>query len=113
MGTRTHTNVIYREGQAPETVTTEIETSPILLSKTGFQDLCWARLGGGTAGMARFSEILEGCRDSESGALRAVYRRYDAADTFNKTNVTTMLTVIGALLNPGEAAAILNNWPEA
>lgn len=86
-------------------------TRPIPLSKTAFMDLCWANLGGGATGMARFDEILEACRTTP-GAIRSACRRYEAADIFEKSNVAQMFAVIASVLEEGEADAILNNWPE-
>lgn len=90
---------------------------PVILSKTAFQDYAVAQLGGGTTGMARFTAIMDATRDSQSGAVRFAFARYEAAQTFEKTNTATLTGVMAADSTGGhitteERTAILDNWPE-
>lgn len=92
--------------------------SPRILSKTAFQDHAVAQLGGGLTGMARFTEIMDSTRDSQSGAVRFAYARYQAALTLEKENTASLTAVMAADTQTGhlttdERAAILDNWPEA
>lgn len=91
---------------------------PLILSKTAFQDHAVSQLGGGLTGMGRFTAIMDATRDSASGAVRFAYARYQAAQTFEKTNTASLTAVMAADTQTGhlttdERAAILDNWPEA
>lgn len=85
---------------------------PMLLSKTAFQDLSVAHLGAGMTGMARFQAIMDACAGG-SGAIKFCFSRYEAAQTFEKTQVAnfTAIMVAAAIMTQAEADAILNNWP--
>lgn len=92
--------------------------APRVLTKTSFQDYCIGQLGGSTTGMARFTEIMDATRDSTSGAVRFAYARYEAAQTFEKSNTAALTTIMAAddttgHLTADERTAILNNWPVA
>lgn len=92
--------------------------SPRILSKTAFQDYAVSQLGGSITGMARFTEIMDATRDSSSGAVRFAFARYEAAQTFEKTNTAILTTIMAGdsqagHLTSAERAAILDNWPEA
>lgn len=98
------------------TAETPYQARPLVLSKTAFQDYAISRLGGGLAGMARFTEIMDATRDSSSGAVRFAFARYEAAQTFEKEN-TALLTAVmaadstGGHITEAERTAILDNWP--
>jgi hypothetical protein len=91
--------------------------TPRVLSKTAFQDYAVTQLGGGTTGMARFTEIMDATRTSESGAVRFAFSRYEAADKFEKTNTATLTAIMAAdtatvgHITDDERDAILENWP--
>jgi hypothetical protein len=104
------------------TVTTETidapDAAPRVLSKTAFQDYAVSQLGGGSTGMARFTEIMDATRDSASGSVRFAFARYEAAATFEKTNTETLTAIMAADSQPGhitsaERTAIIDNWPAA
>lgn len=91
---------------------------PFIFSKTAFQDHAVAQLGGGLIGMGRFTAVMDATRDSASGAVRFAYARYQAAQTFEKTNTASLTAVMAADTQTGhlttdERTAILDNWPEA
>lgn len=91
---------------------------PLILSKTAFQDYAVLQLGGGEAGMARFTEIMDATSASASGAVRFAYARYEAASTFEKTNTATLTAIMAGDTQTGhltadERTAILDNWPAA
>lgn len=125
----TRTEVIYRKNPAytpggtepemlSETVEYEVSTAPQVLSKTAFQDYAISQLGGGLAGMGRFTEIMDATRDSASGAVRFAFARYEAAQTFEKGNTDLLTSVMAADTTPGhltptEQLTIISNWPEA
>lgn len=112
-------NIIYHNDPADPLfgTTTEVDlpdppTAPLVLSKTAFQDLAWAQLGGGTTGMARFNVIMNGCKTG-SDVLQAVYDRYQAALTFEKAKVLLFTQImVPSVMTQAEANAILNNWPQ-
>lgn len=98
------------------TVPTAPAPQPRVLSKTAFQDYAISQLGGGLAGMGRFTEIMDATRDSASGAVRFAFARYEAAQTFEKDNTETLTAVMAAdstagHLTDAERAAIITNWP--
>jgi hypothetical protein len=103
--------VIRDDGQVIETITVP-DPAPLILSKTGFQDLAWAHLGAGTTGMARFNVIMTACKGGDD-VLQAVYDRYQAAQTFEKAKVDafTQIMVAASVMTSGERTAILDNWP--
>jgi hypothetical protein len=92
-------------------------STPRVLSKTAFQDHAVSQLGGGATGMARFTEIMDATRNSESGAVRFAFARYEAAQTFEKTNTATLTAIMAAdtstagHITSEERDAILENWP--
>ena len=90
-------------------------TSPILLSRTGFQDLCVSCLGAGVTGMSRFSNIMDATKAHENGAVRFAYERYNSALTFEKTNAETLLSILYTfeVITEKELTDILAGWPEA
>jgi len=97
---------------------TTVETKPLVLSKTAFQDYAVSQLGGGLTGMARFTQIMDATKASTSDAVRFAFARYEAALTFEKTNTDTLTAVMEADNSTGqitstERAAILDNWPTA
>lgn len=95
------------------TFTNPTQATPLAatLSATAFNKHCWANLGGGTTGMARFQAIIDAAAASETGAIKAVHTQYVKSQTFDKSEVESMLGVISSLLQTGEADAILDNWP--
>lgn len=111
--------IIYENGQ----INGEIDhpdppTTPRVLSKTAFQDYAVSQLGGGATGMARFTEIMDATRDSASGAVRFAFARYEAAQTFEKSNTEALTAIMAEDSQAGhitsdERSAILANWPEA
>lgn len=107
-------SVAYQRYTAPVPPT----PTPIILTKTAFQDYAVSQLGGGLTGMARFTAIMDATRDSASGSVRFAFARYEAADRFEKTNTETLTAVMAAdnttgHLTDAERTAILNNWPTA
>lgn len=105
-------------GQVTEENRPDPPKSPRILSKTAFQDYAITQLGGGLAGMARFTEIMDATRDSTSAAVRFAFARYEAAQTFEKGNTDLLTSVMAADTTPGhltptEQLAIISNWPEA
>lgn len=91
---------------------------PRILTKTQFQDYAVSKLGGGSTGMARFTEIMDATRDSAAGAVRFAYARYEAAQTFEKANTATLTAIMAADSQSGhitsaERTAILDDWPTA
>ena len=101
-------------GQVTELDLPDPPTSPRVLFKTAFQDYAVSQLGGSVTGMGRFIEIMDATRDSVSAAARFAYARYEAANTFEKSNVELLTGVMeqaGAML-PDERTAIVDNWPE-
>ena len=95
-----------------------IPATPILLSKTAFQDYAVSQLGGGTTGMGRFTDIMDATENSASSAIRFAFARYTAAVIFEKTNTAALTTIMAAdtttnHLTTDEQTAILSNWPTA
>jgi hypothetical protein len=116
------TEVVYygsghpQAGQIKETISHA--SNPRILSKTAFQDYAISQLGGGATGMARFTEIMDATRDSVNGAVRFAFARYEAAQTFEKTNTETLTAIMAADSQAGhitsaERTAIIDNWPAA
>lgn len=103
-------------GQTFEVDVADPATSPLVLSKTAFQDYAISVFGSGDviAGMNRFSEIMDATRDSTNGAVRFAYARYQAAQTFEKANVELLAGVMetGGAMTPEEKGALIENWPE-
>lgn len=91
----------------------EIAPVPRLLSKTAFQDLAVANLGGGTDGMIRFQEIMDECAAGE-GVVKFCFSRYEAAVTFEKAAVAqfTSIMVGAGIMEAAERTAVLGDWPE-
>ena len=92
--------------------------SPRLLSKTQFQDYAISHLGGGVTGMGRFTDIMDATAASASSAVRFAYARYQAADTFEKTQTGVLTGIMAADTQAGhitadERTTILDNWPIA
>jgi len=90
--------------------------TPKVLSKTAFQDYAVSQLGGVPAGMGRFTEIMDATRDSQNPAVRFAFARYEAALTFEKTNVAALTSIMASdttqnHITTQERADILNNWP--
>lgn len=91
---------------------------PLVLSKTAFQDYAVSQLGNGLTGMARFTTIMDATRDSTNAAVRFAFARYEAAQTFEKENTSTLTAVMAAdsttgHLTDAERDAIIGNWPAA
>lgn len=104
-------------GQVTEIDLPDLPKSPRILSKTAFQDYAVSQLGGGLTGMARFTTIMDATRDSVNGAVRFAFARYEAAQTFEKENTSTLTAVMAAdstngHLTDAERDAIIGNWPE-
>jgi len=104
--------------EKPKPGNAERPKAPIIMSKTAFQDYAISQLGGGTDGMARFTQIMEATRDSATPSARFAWARYEAALTFEKTNVGALTQVMVSTDGNGqitaeERTAILQNWPEA
>jgi hypothetical protein len=115
-------NIIYHNdpkdplfGTTTEVDTPDPPTSPLLLSKTAFQDYAVSQLGGGMTGMARFQAIMDGCA-AGTGAVKFCFSRYEAAQTFLKTAVDQFTQIMVAanppVMTADERAAIIGNWPE-
>lgn len=104
--------VFNEDGTITETEFPDPPASPRTLSKTAFQDLAIANLGGGSTGMARFQQIMDASA-SGTGAVKFCFSRYDAALTFEKSAVDgfTSIMVGASIMTSDEKAAILNNWP--
>lgn len=88
---------------------------PKILSKTAFQDLAISALNGGTVGMARFTVIMDATRDSIDPVVRFCFSRYEAAITFEKTNVASLTAIMAndttnGHLTADERTAILTAW---
>lgn len=103
-------------GQVTEIEVDDGPAVPRVLSKTAFQDYAVSQLGGGSTGMARFTEIMDATRDSASGAVRFAFARYEAAQTFEKNNTSALTSIMAADSTTGhltvvERAAIIDNWP--
>lgn len=103
-------------GDGTFTNPTPIAAEPRILTKTAFQDYVVSQLGGSTAGMARFTAIMDATQNSASGAVRFAYARYEAALTFEKSNTASLTAIMAADTQTGhitsdERSAILNNWP--
>lgn len=115
MGTRTDIEVVYYPNGTQETIERIVETFPRILSKTAFQDHAVSQLGGGVTGMARFTEIMDATAAHSNGAVRFAFARYEAALTFEKSNVSslTSLLVSSGVMTANERTEILDNWPEA
>lgn len=91
------------------------QSSARVLSKTAFQDYAVSQLGGGVTGMGRFTDIMDATADSPVSAVRFAYTRYEAAQTFEKSNVAALTQIMAAngTMTAEERTAILENWPEA
>lgn len=111
------------DGQEISRVGSPDQINPVILSKTAFQDHAVAQLAAvnqstAVEAMARFTTIMEATKASDNGAVRFAYARYQAAQTFEKTNTASLTAVMAADTQTGhlttdERTAILDNWPEA
>jgi hypothetical protein len=86
-----------------------------VLSKTAFADHCYAQLGGGAAGIARFGAILKGAAASTSDGVYAALDRYRSANSVEKANAAVFIALMTAdgIVTSNESAAVLDNWPTA
>lgn len=115
MGQKIVTEVIYNPDGSTTEVQHVIETNPLILSKTAFQDYAVMQLGGGVTGMTRFTDIMDATASNSNAAVRFAYARYEAADRFEKTNTAalTQIMVGNGAMTAQERNAIIDNWPEA
>jgi len=104
------------DGSVTEETVETPDAAPRILSKTAFQDYAVSQLGGGAAGMARFTTIMDATRDSVNGAVRFAFARYEAAQTFEKDNTAALTAIMAADQQVGhitaeERTTIIDNWP--
>lgn len=92
----------------------QVHAQPQTLSKTAFRKYAASRLvGGGTAGMARFEVILAAARAQSPGVVTFCAGQYDAADTFDRSEVQSFADILVAatIMTKDEGAAIIAGWP--
>jgi hypothetical protein len=82
-----------------------VPTKAIALSKTAFRSHCVSQLG-----VERFQTIIDTLKGA-SGVLNFAYDEYAAADTFDKDRTSQFLSLIASVLEDGEHADIIGNWP--
>lgn len=110
--------VVYQTYTAPGSI-----SAPLTLSKTAFQDhavACLMSVNSSTQAqaMARFTAIMEATKTSSDGAVKFAFSRYEAAQTFEKTNTAALTALMAADSTTGhlttdERTAILDGWPES
>jgi len=123
MGTRTEYEYITRRNPAytpdngapemlpPEQIAYTIETTELLLSKTSFNKYAATCLGS----TARFQQILDDA-EAASGDVKFCWTQYQAALTFEKSEVQNFLKILNStnpkIVADQECSAIMDNWPQ-
>lgn len=119
--------VIYENGQIVSTINhPDAPTQPIRMDKAGFNELCYAVLGGiaspsGTveekyaAGMGIFQAALEDSAVHASPTVRGAARHFNDVDWFVKDKVALFLGILegASIINQTQMLGVLAAWPEA
>jgi len=108
------TEYVWKDGVLVETIVHPDRLAiPLIISASGFQEVCETGFGGGTIGATRFGEVTRAIGSSADDLVFSINSRFLKSITFDKTKSAQAFTILvnKNIITAGERTAILSAWP--